>query len=196
MLSRRSLIAIFALTAAAPPALAALPPDIVPRVEDYLNGIETLRADFTQIAPDGQTSTGKVYIKRPGRLRFEYDPPEQLLMVARDWRLVVQDGRADQTSTLPVDKTPLGLLLNEDIRLRGAVTIRSIAEISGELHLSVFQTDDPGQGELTLIFGLEPLELRRWEVLDAQGKRTRVLLENVETNVPLENRLFSTAGLG
>jgi outer membrane lipoprotein-sorting protein len=196
MLSRRSLIATLILTAAARGAGAALPPDVVARVEDHLNGIRTLRADFTQVAPDGQTSTGKVYIKRPGRLRFEYDPPEKLLMVARDWRLVVHDGRADQTSTVPVDKTPLGLLLNEEIRLGGPVTIRSLAEISGELHLSVFQSAEPGRGELTLIFGLEPLELRRWEVLDAQGKRTRVILENVETNVPLEDRLFSTAGLG
>jgi outer membrane lipoprotein-sorting protein len=196
MLSRRSLIATLILTAAARGAGAALPPDVVARVEDHLNGIRTLRADFTQVAPDGQTSTGKVYIKRPGRLRFEYDPPEKLLLVARDWRLVVHDGRADQTSTVPVDKTPLGLLLNEEIRLGGPVTIRSLAEISGELHLSVFQSAEPGRGELTLIFGLEPLELRRWEVLDAQGKRTRVILENVETNVPLEDRLFSTAGLG
>lgn len=196
MLSRRSLITTLVLTAAAGPVWAALPPDIVPRVEDYLDGIRTLKADFTQIAPDGKTTTGKVYIKRPGRLRFEYDPPEELLMVARDWRLVVHDRRVDQTSTVPVDKTPLGLLLNEEIRLGGPVTIRSLAEISGELQLTVFQTEEPGQGELTLIFGLDPLELRRWEVLDAQGKRTRVLLENVETNVELENRLFSTAGLG
>ena len=196
MLSRRSLIATLALTAAARPLRAALPPDIVPRVEAYLNDIRTLRAGFTQIAPDGKTSTGTVYIKRPGRLRFEYDPPEQLLMVARDWRLVVHDGRADQTSTVPVDKTPLGVLLREEIRLGGPITLRSIAEIGGELQLTVFQTEDPGRGELTLIFGLEPLELRRWEVLDAQGKRTRVLLENLETNVPLENRLFSTADLG
>jgi outer membrane lipoprotein-sorting protein len=196
MFSRRTLIVALAAGAAARPALAALPPDIVPRVESYLNGIRTLRADFTQLAPDGKTSTGKVYIERPGRMRFEYDPPDELLMVARDWRLVVHDARAGQTSTVPVDRTPLGLLLSEKIRLGGAVTIRSIAEIGGELHLSVFQTDEPGQGQLTLIFGLEPIELRRWEVLDAQGKRTRVLLENVETNVPLDDGLFSTRGLG
>ncbi len=196
MLSRRTLIAALAVVAGGRPVTAALPPDIVARVEDYLNGIRTLQADFTQIAPDGRTTTGDVYIKRPGRMRFEYDPPEKLLMVARDWRLVVRDDRADQTSTVPVDRTPIGLLLSEEIRLTGPVTIRSIAEISGELHLTVFQTEDPGQGELTLVFGLEPLELRRWEVVDPQGKRTRVLLENLRTNVPLDNDLFSTAGLG
>ncbi len=196
MLSRRSLIATLALVAATRPAAAVLPPDIVERVERYLDGIETLRADFTQIAPDGRTSTGRVYLERPGRLRFEYDPPEQLLMVARDWRLVVHDGSTDQTSTLPVGRTPLGILLEEEIRLGGPVTIRSIAEISDELHLTVFQSAEPGQGELTLIFGLEPLTLRRWEVLDAQGKRTRVILENLETDVELDNRLFSTADLG
>ena len=196
MLSRRTLIAALAVVAGGRPVTAALPPDIVARVEAYLNGIRTLRAGFTQIAPDGATSTGKVYIERPGRMRFEYDPPEELLMVARDWRLVVHDGRAGQTSTVPVGRTPLGLLLSEEIRLGGPVTIRSIAEIGGELHLTVFQTEEPGRGDLTLIFGLEPLALRRWEVLDAQGKRTRVLLENLETNVPLDDQLFSTRGLG
>jgi len=196
MLARRSFFAILALMAGARPGWAALPPDVIEQVERYLNNIRTLRADFPQIAQDGRTSQGRVYLERPGRLRFEYDPPEQLVMVARDWRLVVHDGRTDQTSTLPVDRTPLGILLSERIRLGGPVTIRSIAEISSELHLTLFQTEDPAQGELKLIFGLSPIELRRWEVLDAQGKRTRVLLENVELNVPLDDRLFSTANLG
>jgi len=196
MLSRRSLIATLAVVATARPALADLPADVVAQVERYLNDIETLRADFTQIAPDGRTSQGRVFIERPGRLRFEYEPPDELLMIARDWRLVVYDGRTDQKSTLPLNQTPIGMLLEEEIRFGGPVTIRTIAEISNELHLTVFQTENPGQGELELIFGLSPVELRRWEVLDAQGKRTRVILENVELNVRLEDRLFSTTGLG
>lgn len=195
MQTRRSFLGLAGALAAAGPAAAALPPDVVPQVERYLNGIATLRARFTQIDPSGEAKTGRVYIDRPGRLRFEYDPPEQMLLVATDWRLVMYDRQADQTTTIPVDRTPLGLLLDDPIRLSGPVTIRSLAELNGELHLTLFQTDEPGLGEIELVFGMNPLELRRWSVLDAQGKTTRVLLEDVETNVPLPSDLFSSAGL-
>lgn len=193
MSSRRAFLAILAAMGAAWPASAALPPDIVGQVERYLNGIDTLRANFTQLAPDGTLSTGRVYIDRPGRMRFEYDGPEDLLLVASDWRLVMYDPKADQTTTIPVDRTPLGLLLAEDIRLAGDVTLRGLAEVNNELHVTVVQTAEPGQGELELVFGMNPLELRRWQVLDAQGKTTQVLLEDLETNVRLDRGLF-TAG--
>ncbi len=193
MRSRRAFLAILAALWAARPAWAALPPDIVRQVENYLNGIDTLRANFTQIAPDGALDSGRVYIDRPGRMRFEYDGPEELLLVASDWRLVMYDAKVDQTTTIPVDRTPLGLLLAEEIRLSGGVTVRALAEINNELHLTIVQTAEPGQGELELVFGMQPLELRRWKVLDAQGKTTQVLLENLETNVRLDRRLF-TAG--
>lgn len=195
MQTRRSFLALAGSVAAIGPAAATLPPDVVPQVESYLNGIRTLRARFTQIDPSGETKTGRVYIDRPGRLRFEYDPPEQMLLVATDWRLVMYDRQAEQTTTIPVDRTPLGLLLDDPIRLSGPVTIRGLAELNGELYLTLFQTDEPGLGEIELAFGMNPLELRRWSVLDAQGKTTRVLLEEVETNVPLRSDLFSSASL-
>ena len=195
MIARALVAAAILVVAVAGSSGAALPPDIVDRVERYLNDIDTLKARFTQIAPDGRFSEGRVYIDRPGRLRFEYEPPERMLIVATDWRVVMHDPRSDQTTTVPVERTPLGLLLEDDIRLSGDVTIRGLAEINDELHLTVFQTDEPGLGQLELVFGMRPLELRRWQVLDAQGKTTQVNLEDVELNVPLESGLFSTARL-
>ncbi len=195
MPTRRSLLASAAALAAAP-TQAALPPDVIEQVETYLNGIDTLSARFTQIDPDGALDTGRVYMHRPGRLRFEYDPPTELLIVATDWRLVVREGRNDSTTTIPLDRTPLGILLAERVRLSGPVTIRSIGELNDELHLSVFQTDEPGLGELELVFGLSPIALRRWRVLDAQGQITQVLLEDMAVNVRLDPALFRTSSLG
>ncbi|TVQ34511.1 MAG: outer membrane lipoprotein carrier protein LolA [Geminicoccaceae bacterium] len=193
MLRRRAFLATAAAFGLMAPlsARAALPGDIVQQVERYLNNIETLRAKFTQIAPNGRLSEGRVYLHRPGRMRFEYDPPETLLMVATDWRVVMQDTRTRQTNTIPVNRTPLGLLLDERVQLSGPVTIRDMAEIGGELHMTLFKTEEPGLGELQLVFGLRPLELRRWQVLDAQGKVTQILLEDVETNVRLQRNLFT-----
>ncbi|MEO1092978.1 MAG: outer membrane lipoprotein carrier protein LolA [Pseudomonadota bacterium] len=174
-------------------AAAALPSDIIAQVEAYLNGIETLRARFVQVAPNGTRSDGKVFMHRPGRMRFEYDPPNQLVILATDWRVVVIDDRTGQTNTIPVARTPLGLILEEPVRLSGDVTIDRIEEVDGELRLTVFKTDEPGLGELELVFGQEPLELRRWRVLDAQGKVTHIQLQDVEINVPLDGRLFSSS---
>lgn len=195
MLPRRSLLATafaaLTLAAAGAPVRAALPGDIVDQVERYLNSIHTLRARFVQIAPDGRLAEGRAFLSRPGQLRFEYDPPEHLLMVATDWRVVLQDTRTRQTNTIPLDRTPLGLLLAEEVRLRGGVTVRDLQDIGGELHVALIKTDEPGLGELQLVFGQNPLELRRWQVLDAQGKVTQILLEDVETNVRLERDLFT-----
>ena len=195
MLARRTLLAtalaVLALAATAGGVRAALPSDVVQQVERYLNSIRTLQARFVQIAPDGRLAEGNAYLSRPGQLRFEYDPPETLLMVATDWRVVMQDTRTRQTNTIPLDRTPLGLLLAEQVRLSDGVTIRDMAEIGGELHIAVFKTDEPGLGELQLVFGQNPLELRRWQILDAQGRTTQILLENVETNVRLNRGLFT-----
>ncbi len=176
----------------APTALrASLPADMTEQIERYLNGIETLRARFVQIAHDGSLSEGRVYLHRPGRMRFEYDPPATLLMVATDWRVVMQDTRTRQTNTIPVSRTPLGLLLDDRIRLSGGVTVRAMEEVGGEVHVAVYKTDEPGLGELQLVFGQSPLELRRWQVLDAQGRVTQILLEDIEKNVRLERGLFN-----
>ncbi|MFW5833519.1 MAG: LolA family protein [Pseudomonadota bacterium] len=172
-------------------AAAAAADERIGRVERYLNGIETLRAGFTQIAPDGALATGRLYLHRPGRMRFEYDPPEHLLMVATDWRVVMQDTRTLQTNTVPVSRTPLAPLLEETVRLSDAVTVRDVGKVNDELYLTLYKTDEPGLGELELVFGQRPIELRRWRVLDAQGKITQILLEDLETNVRLERDLFT-----
>jgi outer membrane lipoprotein-sorting protein len=161
------------------------------RIEDYLNSLRTLRAEFLQIGPDGGTATGTFYYDRPDKMRLDYDPPSELLIIANDWKLVYQDRRLEQTSQLFTSQTPLGFLLEDEIDLRDAdVTVTSLDRRGGEIQVTLVQTDEPAEGSITLAFAEQPFELRRWTIVDAQGYATHIVLEGVETGVPLDGELF------
>jgi len=193
---RRALLAaplLLPLPALAQPRAAALSDrdrrDIA-AVEAYLNQLTTLRARFLQIAHNGASAQGWAYISRPGRMRFDYDPPEPLLLVADGSQFLLYDRELKAPTTLPTNATPLGMLLRPEIRLSGDVTISRIQRDGGFLRITLFRTNDPREGSLTLVFQPEPLELRQWAVLDAQGRETRVTLTQVETGMPLNARMF------
>ncbi len=172
---------------------AALPPAeeaLIGRIEAYLDGLENLEARFTQIGPDGQLATGTFYLSRPGKLRIDYDPPSKLLLLATDWRLIFYDGSIQQVTTIPLAQTPLGFLLAEKIRLEGEVTVRELRRNAGEIAVTVARSDAPDQGSVTLVFAEQPLELRRWTVIDPQGLATRVILEDMRTDVAFDPALF------
>ena len=175
------------------PAWPALPENArepLARVEAYLNGIDTMRSSFVQINPDGAQVTGELYYARPDKMRLEYDPPSRILIVANRWQVIYHDRRLKQVSHLLTGSTPLGFLLEEDIELGGDVTVTAVDEAGGELRVTLVQTDEPNQGSITLVFGEQPLELRRWTVVDAQGLPTHVMLDGIETGITLDDELF------
>jgi outer membrane lipoprotein-sorting protein len=179
-----------------PPAAAAIRDadaarsEDVAQIESYLNGLRSLRADFVQINPDGGTATGKLYYERPDKMRLDYDPPSQLLIIANGLTLVYQDRRLKQVSRMFTGQTPLGFLLEDEIRLDGDVTLTDLERRGGELRVTLVQTDEPTQGSITLAFAEQPFELRRWTVIDPQGYGTHVVLERLETDVRLDRELF------
>ena len=175
------------------PGWSALPEDArepLARVEAYLNGIDTLRSSFVQINPDGAQVTGELYYARPDKMRLEYDPPSRILIVADSWQVIYHDRRLKQVSHMLTGSTPLGFLLDEDIELSGDVTVTAVDQDGAELRVTLVQTEEPGQGSITLVFGQQPLELRRWTVVDAQGLPTHVVLDGIETGVALDDELF------
>jgi outer membrane lipoprotein-sorting protein len=187
------LIAAMLLVVSGSPVWPALPDaahEPIARVEAYLNGIDTLRSSFVQINPDGAEVTGELYYARPDKMRLEYDPPSDVLIVANRWQVIYHDRRLKQVSHLLTGSTPLGFLLEEDVRLSGDVTVTDLEEAGGELRVTLVQTEEPDQGSITLVFAEQPLELRRWTVVDAQGLPTHVLLGGVETGVALDDELF------
>jgi len=160
------------------------------RIQTYLNGIRTLHSRFLQVAPDGRTSEGQAWLERPGRMRFQYDPPAPFLLVAGNGLLVFHDSELKQTSNIPLGSTPLGILLADQVTLSGAVTVTGFRRLPGQLQVSLLRTASPQDGTLTLIFADQPLALRQWVVTDAQNKQTTVTLYDVQLGGRFDPKLF------
>ncbi len=160
------------------------------RIETYLDGLRTLKANFLQVAPNGATSQGTVWLERPGRMRFQYDPPSPILLVAGHGLLVFHDRQLNQTTNIFLSQTPLGILLADHVHLGGDVTVTGMQRLPGQIQVSLIRTASPGDGTLTLVFADNPLALRQWTVVDAQRQATRVTLYNVELGGSFAPELF------
>ena len=185
-----SLAGVSVIGLAACPAWAGSPV-AVDSIERYLNGITTLEARFSQIAPNGQLATGRLQLARPGKLKMDYDPPSEILLVAPgDWRLIFYDGSIKQVNTIPISQTPLGVLLDAEIRLSGKIRINSIEEMAGETAITLLRPGQEDQGSVTLFFASAPISLRRWTIIDAQGLATTVVLEQPRYGIEIESGNF------
>ena len=163
----------------------------VARIENYLNGIRTLRSRFFQVAPSGAHAEGDLFLARPGKLRIAYDPPVPILIVAHDRTVGYYDRELKQAQYFGADQTPAGVLLRDQIRLAGGdLAVTRFERSPGALRLTLAQAADPGQGSLALVFSDRPLSLRKWTVTDAQGQTTEVALMAPEFGVALEPKLF------
>ncbi len=193
MITRRFLL----LSAAAllPWAARAQPPSPrdqadLARIETYLNGLKTLKAHFIQSTQDGQISEGTAWLQRPGKMRFQYTPPAPFLLIAAHGVLTFNDSALQQTSNISLSRTPLGILLAENVTLAGAVTVTAIQRLPGQIQVSLVRTESPGDGSLTLIFADNPLALKQWTVVDAQRRETHVTLYNVQLGGSFDQQLF------
>lgn len=195
MFRRTLLILALALPFQAQAAFQATPQDRadLARIETYLNGLSTLHGRFLQVAPDGGISGGQAWLARPGRLRFQYDPPAPFLLVAARGQLVFQDSSIKQQSQAPLSSTPLGMLLAQQVKLSGDITVTGINRLPGQIDVSLVRTAAPSDGTLTLVFADKPLTLRQWTVLDAQRKETRVTLFDTELGGTFDSKLFDPA---
>lgn len=195
-MNRRTLLLLplaAALGAAAPvpAALTAQDQADLARIQAYLNSLHTLKARFLQVAPNGATSEGIAWMQRPGRMRFQYDPPTPLLLVAGHGLFVYYDRELRQTTNIPLGATPLGLLLRANIVLSGDVTVTGFERTPGQFQVTLVRTSSPGDGSLTLVFADNPLALRQWTVIDAQRRETRVTLYNVELGGSFDQDMFT-----
>ena len=182
-----SSIAAIALSAGA--ALAEKLP--LNEISSYLNDLQTAQGEFTQINDDGSIDTGRIYIKRPGRMRFEYDPPSNALVVAGSGEVVVSDPKSNQGGdSYPLGRTPLSLLLAQDIDLSQA---RMVVGHDFDGTATVVTAQDPKNPEIGTIqikFTADPVELRQWVINDSAGSQTTVVLGEMTTGGNLSNRLF------
>jgi outer membrane lipoprotein-sorting protein len=190
-MTRLLLLAAAALLALAPPAGAqgANQADLL-RISNYLNGLGTLTGQFVQIGPDGELSRGEFSMRRPGRLRFDYRPPNPALIVADGTWVGVCDRQIGTFERYPLRETPLDLLLRDRVDLRTEGAVQAIERGENQLRVRAIDPDAPEQGSITMIFSDVPLRLRRWVVVDAQGLTTTVALSETRSNVELDPELF------
>lgn len=161
------------------------------KYENYLNSMHTLSGNFTQSNSQGQTSTGTIQISRPGKMRLTYNPPSSLLIVADGKWLITYDRQADDVNYVSLENTPAAFILRPQVRFSGDVAITSIVpKEDNTTEISLIRRKEPEAGYITLVFEDDPISLKEWSVVDAQGITTRVVLSNVQTNIPLPPELF------
>lgn len=190
MRMKLSLLALAVSIAAAFPARA----DILPlsEVSAYLNGLKTVEAAFTQINDDGSISTGKLYLKRPGRIRFEYDPPEKAMVLASGNTVAIFDGRSNEPpETYPLKRTPLSVILDENVNLGRADMVTDHAYDGTITRVRAQDPEHPEYGSIDMMFTGAPVELRQWIINDGNGGRTTVILGEMETGRALGSSLFN-----
>ena len=162
------------------------------RVAAYLNGIRSLRARFQQIASTGSIATGKIFLRRPGDLRVEYDPPVPVLLVADGFWVDYYDSSLDQLTQIPIDQTPIWFLVQNTIAFTPKIAVTNIERSPGALRLTMHQTDKPDAGSASLTFADDPLQLRQWKITDSQGTAVEIALQGAEFGGALSNDLFAT----
>ena len=160
------------------------------RITNYLNGTTTLTGDFVQVGPDGDVSTGTFWMRRPGRVRFEYDLPNPALIVADGTWVGITDRRAGTLDRVPLGQTPLDILLRNRVDLRREGVVQDIDRGDGQIRVKAIDPDAPDQGSITMVFTDNPLELRQWVVVDAQGLTTTVALSEIRANVEIDPNKF------
>ncbi|MGR3713050.1 MAG: LolA family protein [Shimia sp.] len=157
----------------------------------YLNGMSTLRAAFTQISDDGTVQTGTLYIKRPGKMRFEYNPPQKALVLASNNSVAIFDGRSNQPPEVyPLKRTPLSIILAKNVNLAQANMVVGHDFDGTATVVTAQDPENPEIGSIQLKFTAEPVELRQWVITDNVGSTTTVILGETTADISLANRLF------
>jgi len=195
---RTILIALFALALFAPIVASAATAFTeeqkadLRRLSDYLNSVHTLTAHFLQIGPDGTPQEGTFYLKKPGRLRFEYNKPSPILVLSNGSTIGVENTQLHTTDRYPILNSPLRVLLSNDVDLADDSRISAVTREPGALSVTARQESGPAQGQITLTFADSgaALELRQWQVIDAQGMRTIVVVSDIKTGMELDPKLF------
>ncbi len=143
---------------------------LVGQVEKYLNGLTTLQARFLQSSSNGSYAEGDIYVERPSRMRFEYDPPVPLLIIADGYTLALYDKELKQVTQVPIWETPLWFLFKDKIEIADTLVLTNLTYGAGSVNMTIQEEQAEGNlSSVTLTFSEAPVELRKWEVVDAQG---------------------------
>ncbi|WP_323007547.1 outer membrane lipoprotein carrier protein LolA [Pseudorhodobacter sp.] len=157
----------------------------------YLNSLTTAEAEFTQINSDGSISTGKLYIQRPGRARFEYNPPDKNLVLAGGGQVAIFDAKSNQPpEQYPLARTPLSIILAGNVDLGRAKMVVGHKVDGNTTRVRAQDPENPEYGSIEMVFTAGPTELRQWVIRDDSGAETTVILGEMKKGAKLAASLF------
>jgi outer membrane lipoprotein-sorting protein len=199
-LDRRGVLALLAalLVPAAARAEAPVPARLtvqdradLDRIAAYLDGIRTIYARFQQVASNGSVASGQMWVERPGRMRFEYDPPSSILLYADGWYVYYVDKALAEVTKVGLQSTPAWFLLRNRIAFDSDLIVTGFERGAEVMRVTVVQKDRSDNGSLTMVFSDRPLALRQWTIVDQRGVSTTVTLNGARTGMPLDAKLFT-----
>lgn len=189
----RALAAPLAVLALALPAQAAKLS--LSELSSYLNGLTTVESEFTQINADGTISTGTIRISRPGKVRFEYAPPDRSLVVSDGQQVAIFDPKSNQPpEQYPLRRTPLNLILAPKVDLGTAKMVVAHREDGPATRVTAQDPEHPEYGRIDMVFTANPTELRQWIITDDSGNQTTLVLGDMRKGARLNAGLFDIGG--
>jgi Outer membrane lipoprotein-sorting protein len=186
-------VALTAVSAPAAPNMGAMSAEDVATVQTinaYFNGIKTLEGKFLQTGPDGSIAEGYFVIDRPGKMRFRYEPPAQMEIVADGKTVAINDKKAREQTLVFLNDTPLRFLLARNIDLTREAVVQNVTVADGLLTVVLEDRGTFASGRLTLIFDARTVELQQWTVTDAQGLDTTVAVYDLKSGVATKPEWF------
>jgi outer membrane lipoprotein-sorting protein len=184
----------FAALLGRPGPTTTLNPDqrsIVERVNNYLSSMQILSGKFVQVGPDGRRTQGDFYISKPGRVRFEYDDPSPIELIADGQSVVVRDRRLATQDVYPLSQTPLRFLLADHVDLTKDTNL--VAVYADDVFVTVVVEEKNGlvgTSRLMIMFSAKNMQLKQWTVTDPQGYDTTVAVYNLDTSKKPDPSLF------
>ena len=160
------------------------------QVNTFFENLKTLEADFIQVGPSGNISDGKIYFDLPGKLRIDYNKPNNLLITCKGFWIVLQDRNLKTTNNIPLKNSPFSILLEKKMSLSNKTIKTEIQNKSGVISFTIKSSNNNEGGELILEFSENPLHLKKWIIKDAFGNITTVLIQNAKYNKKLSHLLF------
>jgi outer membrane lipoprotein-sorting protein len=160
------------------------------QVNNFFENLKTLEADFIQVGPSGNVSNGKVYFDLPGKLRIDYQNPNNILITCKGFWIVIQNRELKTTNNIPLKNSPFSILLENQINLSNKTLYTEFKNKSGIVSLTIKGSNNNQAGELILEFSEKPLNLKKWIIKDIFGEVTTVLIQNAKYNKQLSHLLF------
>jgi outer membrane lipoprotein-sorting protein len=170
-------------------AVQAANNEIAQKIADHFSSVKTMQGEFVQFGPRGEQTAGKFFLERPGKVRFNYEKPSPMRVIADGKSVVIGNSKLKTWDIYPLSKTPLALLLDERIDLKS----KMVLDVKEEADLITIKLGDKSifaDSTITMMFDPKTYDLRQWTITDNQGKDTSVMVFNVKTGVQFDDKVF------